>query len=645
MDKQNFKDPKNIDFKNLQSFIDAGKESLGCLPPDFDKNLALIPGLPFKDVDTMNYHFPSLDSQDVWKESPGFMLPDFEIELRKFTNSIETMKESSKDNFRHSLSQLDYMRNSLSGKESLGILKIENLDISFGESSLNPLNDEQDIIERLNTAHIFNKSAGLDVFGSQSGLITPRRLIKSDSAAAALSTRAIYTLSENQSSNGLMTDVNDSVFTEKLKSSPYANDDETIGDLSCIAKDHDMVYLDCTPQPDWPSDLENSSRESAKLHREDVFKEIDIKIPVTSQMQNQKATGSVTSHPEENRQTKVTQVVGNIVQPDTCELTPEKALQNISDILNKSNISAEEKSKGQMLILQLSEILSNTKLDTSRSPKEVPSIYPINDSGNCTKQYSQSFDKEKYEVYEVLDLSRKSCEAPKLETSPNKPLNLSAIPDSVKILNRSNSQPVINTNAGDQKGAAQETIVSKVSSKMTVKINVIKPSPPCVSLRKTQKQNGKPSITTQKGPLKAVIPVRDMKRGSSVTPERSGVASSMKKAKTPQDSKPKPLASSTPTFGNENNATSRLQSTVPSRPATSKRPLAPNSANKNIKQGSCLNKKDIKFPSSRISLGSYDPSSSKLKQNSSMPRRSLPVTPVTNKVQKVKKADKENIPK
>ncbi|VEN47089.1 unnamed protein product [Callosobruchus maculatus] len=493
-----FSDPKHVHVEKLSSPFDDSKESLGCLPPDFENDLDLIPGL----------HFPSSDIHELWDGCQGFMHPDFELELNKFTSKQENMND--KDNFESNLPPLYFLRESLSGKESLGILQIENLNTSFGESSLNPLNDTRDIIKILNTAHIFNTSAGLDSSsGTQAALIAPRKIIKSDSDYLSSSTTPIYSLNRSSfptqlrlTSSTFLREIDDTVFKEKTNCSPQENADETLGNLSCIMKDSDMIYLDCTPQPDWPSDLESSSTENTRLKPGDIFNHIDKKVAPVLQSQNQKTTATVFSHHEI---TKLNSEASAGELHQTNDLTGEEHLQMISKILSKSNISVEQKSKGQMIILQLSEILCSIKC--SSTAEECSSKCTVNDSGNASRQYSQSFEKDKSDMYEVLDLSRKICETPKLDELPRNPINLSVISNDIKKLNRSLSHPNIKTKAVEKTTQELKNNVNR-----DVKVNVIAPTP--TSTAKIHKiQMRKPSNITQKGPLKAVISVRDMRRG------------------------------------------------------------------------------------------------------------------------------------
>nr|CAI5846481.1 unnamed protein product [Callosobruchus analis] len=500
-----FRRPRHVNFEELSSPFDDGKESLGCLPPDFENDLS----------SSTDFCFPSSDIHNSWKRFEGFIHPDFELELNKFTSNAETMKDDPHDNFNSHLTPLDYLRESLSGKESLGILQIGNLDTSFGESSLNPLSDSKDIIMRLNTAHIFNTSTGLDIWpGTQDGLIASRKSIQSNSAYLPSFTTPIYSLSKNPfkrqfepKSSSVLRDMDDTVFKEKIECSPQEKADDTLGNISCIMKDIDMVYLDCTPQPDWPSDLESSSNENTRLKSVDVFKQIDIKVPAVLQLHNQK-TSDTDIHNEENGITKLNSEAS--CQPK--DSTPEELLQMISKILSKSNISVEQKSKGQMMILQLSEILCSTK--SSGSAEECSSNYAVNDSGNASKQYSKSFEKDNYEVYEVLDLSRKRYETFKQDEFPKNPVNLSVISSDVKKLSRSLSHPNIKNKAIEKYTEGPATNVNKEKCRSVVKVNVIAPtSTSTTNLHKIHmRPNSKPSNITQKGPLKAVLPVRDMRR-------------------------------------------------------------------------------------------------------------------------------------
>nr|CAI5870544.1 unnamed protein product [Callosobruchus analis] len=267
------------------------------------------------------------------------------------------------------------------------------------------------------------------------GLIAPRKTIRSDSAYLPSFTIPIYSPSKNPfntqfepKSSSALRDMDDTVFKDKTECSPQENAD---GKPSWTMKDIDMTYLDCTPQPDWPRNLECSSNENTN-----VFKQIDKKVPAVLQLHIQ-ITTDTDIHNEENGITKLNSEASS----QTNDLTPEEYLQMILKILSKSNIIVEQKSKGRMIILYPSEILCSTK--SSGLAEECSSNYAVNDSGNALKQYFKSFEKDNYEVYEVLDLSRKSYEIFKQDEFTRNPVNLSAISSDVKKLNHSISHPNI----------------------------------------------------------------------------------------------------------------------------------------------------------------------------------------------------------
>ncbi|CAG9822969.1 unnamed protein product [Phaedon cochleariae] len=300
---------------------------------------------------------------------------------------------------------------------------------------------------------------------------------------------------------------------------------------------NDSYVLDSTPQPSWPSDLDESVDNEKKLvNTETVFKTVDKLLPEGLHISNEFMKPQNFDSPNEPKDVK-------------------GILQNLSEILNITHRSDQEKSQGQNLLSSLAEMLHGSS--SGSKPQN------LDDSGHSSfVEQNESPNHEKYECYEILDLSKKSLDSDKIRSFDNildlsskveKKINprlsqsFCTIPPSIRV-----TKPYIkvrNSSASGLGSIKNESGTSNLSSKSNdsqgsgnnlPKIFKSKPS----------------SAIANKGPLKAIIPVKDMRRNSlntAVTPEKSqqpsGLSLKSKRTSTPiNEPKLKPVAASTPTF-------------------------------------------------------------------------------------------------
>lgn len=136
--------------------------------------------------------------------------------------------------------------------------------------------------------------------------------------------------------------------------------------------------MDSTPQPDFVEIPDNVPEEDTKkCDTETVFKLIDKMVPDSSK------NSSDSSNSSDN------------LKANSSRSSAKEAIQNLAEILKSEHINVKRKAEGQNLLMSLAGILCN----------ENNSV--LNDSGHSSIELEQDVQ-EKSEVYEILDLRKKS---------------------------------------------------------------------------------------------------------------------------------------------------------------------------------------------------------------------------------------------
>nr|XP_023024730.1 uncharacterized protein LOC111512801 [Leptinotarsa decemlineata]XP_023024731.1 uncharacterized protein LOC111512801 [Leptinotarsa decemlineata] len=559
----------------------------------------------------------SMSFQDVGKESLGILPMDFEKDALSFSNiSFSANRELG---FKSIFNISQNGRESLdSGRESLGILQINKLDDRLGnedenipEIMLSTIPENSEVFGNvLDTAFLF-PSPRKTLFSSTS---SQNSAFPSFNSGSLEEPSKIYSLSriEPASSISSMLDFN-SVPSElnkakmmspeaiekrlRIHSTPGENEfhpsaskffwstgkkiksknlcrksfhaeniefdgekenilhdsiliegkhiAQKIADGSILNNDYGTSILDSTPQPSWPSDLEDSKtkeKDASPCESDVVFKTIDKMLPEPQEnIELRLKTSRVNSTPSKSKDAK-------------------EILQNLSEILNSTHRSDQQRSQGQNLISSLAEILCEGTENH---------VQHLDDSGHSSFiEQNDMSDKYKYEDYEALDLSKKSVDSKDSKSyeytsnvSVNKfPKNILArrfshslsLNSNIRKINLAEENKKRNYSASGLESSKNTTC----NSNSSVKSNDSHGSGSYSITNINGKLKTKAVASgTKKGPLKAVIPVKDMKRNVSnfaQTPEKSQQPSSTslqsKRTSTPiNEPKLKPMAASTPT--------------------------------------------------------------------------------------------------
>lgn len=270
--------------------------------------------------------------------------------------------------------------------------------------------------------------------------------------------------------------------------------------------------LDSTPQPIWPNEFDRSTEaEIPAVEQKTVFKEIDKMIPANTNVVLNLPL-STKHNSSETIKTPSPNSIGNShisSKSDNKLQDPRLILQNLSEILNNTKRSDSQRSKGENLISSLADILCDK---TSNSSKQ---NIALDDSGHSSiAEQSDSPDKISHQCYEVLDLSKRSVGDPKISSSPKKVLDLSLKTriNQVEVNDRL-SQSFDSKNAVSHEDQKKRTpsltsldcLTSKKINNPSVKNNEV-----MLSNFKTKLRSA-PVTANKKGPLKATIPVKEMK--------------------------------------------------------------------------------------------------------------------------------------
>ncbi|XP_056644981.1 uncharacterized protein DDB_G0288805-like [Diorhabda sublineata] len=500
------------------------------------------------------------------RESLGILHPEFEKESNFFNISDKEQLSLSKN--------ILYLEDSDIGRESLGILQINNLNINFG--------DEDEKVPDIMLSFVESVNNSTKVLDTGFLISSPsRQLVSATSQNSGLSFNStsleypskIFTLTKSdqtnsvfshshsifnnanfmttkdldvrsraysqpqQVSNNLMeageffwstgkpTKINkicQDIHHEKLEFDDNKDDmfldsvfiegnyiAQKIADGSFLNDCFENGPLDSTPQPEWPNDLDESIKSKESVNTtESVFKTVDKllpnNVPVYGEFNRKSSSSKSSSASSKSREAK-------------------DILQNLSDIFNTTHKSEKQKSEGLLLLNNLAEMLNNTptsKYDALEDSGHSSILHNESDKpdSNVETNYKKNSD-----FLHKLKSSNNSEENRKKNSGKLEKRNVSIDINSSK--NRNNSNSSVKSN--DSNGSS--SIGVKIKSKFG-------------------------TAGVKKGPLRAVIPIKEMKKGSC-TPERNEQKTlqlQSKKTSTPiNEPKLKPVAASTPTMDNQ----------------------------------------------------------------------------------------------
>ncbi|KAJ8915056.1 hypothetical protein NQ315_014311 [Exocentrus adspersus] len=389
----------------------------------------------------------------------------------------------------------------------------------------------------------------------------------------------------------LSTEFLDSVFIEGHIIAEKIADGSILNDVSS----GEIGTLDSTPQPDWPNDLSynnNNNKECQKCDTESVFKTVDKMLPqplqdsLTIKLKSSKIENSLLNNDktgtslvkvantsnintesndeiyDKTSQTadepNISKLLHNISdiqhEPKKLPLAEKDAkqmLENLSALLNSTNHSDKRKSEGQNLLNSLADMLCQNNSGTQNDLNNFSRL-SMNEQSNS--QITENCELLAMHTGSVNENTHKEILT---RNEPNIPLKPKHIEN---LINKCISQPLGFANGNRKlefgKRNVSESSLNSSKSKMSncsVGSNDSKgsgnSSKPNIGDRTRPKHFGSAS---KKGPLKALIPLEDMKKkGVPITPEKhkqkaSGVQS--KRSSTPvNEPKLKPMATSTPT--------------------------------------------------------------------------------------------------
>ncbi|KAJ8967535.1 hypothetical protein NQ314_002850 [Rhamnusium bicolor] len=368
----------------------------------------------------------------------------------------------------------------------------------------------------------------------------------------------ILDFNEGETSN----DFQDSVFIEGYHIAEKIADGSILNDST----GGEIGILDCTPQPDWPDEInenEDKEKEDLKCNTEIIFKNVDklLPPPVTDTNNLKFKTSKTESNLSSENGDKINKSEGNNSQSseksvsklihNISEIAHEsnklsvsrksqskskdakEILHNLSEILNCTNRSDQQKYEGQNLLSSLANMLSENKSNTKDSS--------LDDSGHSSiHEQPESPNKEKHESFEVLDLRTKTASEDihkEFVSDKNKILDLSSkhiknIADGCLTQSFSSSIPniksipliIIKRKNTSTSGLDFNRDKSTVSNNSSVYSNDSRNSANLSkSLIAGSLRQKTTSYGTKKGPMKAVIPIGDMRKKNNiaVTPEKT----------------------------------------------------------------------------------------------------------------------------
>lgn len=306
-----------------------------------------------------------------------------------------------------------------------------------------------------------------------------------------------------------------------------------------------MGILDSTPQPDWPDISYNENKHDQKCDTEAVFKTVDKMLPPPSKdILNAKLKTSKTdsnsfdenvekmntsdenrrkfSHTSEQNISKLLHNISDIQHEpkkvSSSRKDPKEILENLSELLNCTNPSEKQKSEGKNLLNSLADILCESRSSAKNNR---------DDSGHSSiNEPSDSSNKENHEFFEVLDLRAKTTD--QIPYKENFCANTGVLDLSLKSkpienvagkrLSQSlrSSRPNVQSKSRTEKKSASASSLDMSKNKTSnssVTSNNSKNNSNLAQLQISGKLRQKHTTSNmRKGPMKAIIPIGDMKK-------------------------------------------------------------------------------------------------------------------------------------
>ncbi|XP_072380454.1 uncharacterized protein [Diabrotica undecimpunctata] len=520
--------------ESLEIYPD-GRESLGILSPNFDSEANFF---NFTDRDSLSFKNILLEDSDPGRESLGILqINDLDVNFGNDTDKIPDIKLSFIDNVNQAHQVLDTGFLITSPSKFLISTTSPNSVLSFNSNSLEFPSKIFTLTRTDFSSSLFSPSKSLfnNAHIINSCDVEQRNRINSQPLPAKTTQAEVAFWSTRRPNNKKVSDIfcceqlkfdddkddmfQDSVFIEGNHIA------QKLADGSFLNEHYENGPLDSTPQPEWPTDMDDSgSRNEENDHKVDtetVFKTIDKLVPsLKSKSEPNTKSSSSSSSSTRSRDAK-------------------EMLQNLSDIFNTTHKSDKMKLEGRKLLSSLAEILNNTQ---SSKDEE--------DSGHSSIIDNDS-DKDKPDMADGIEPTQISEQPQTIEPT------VKSEAKTTSQLSQSSS-----LDKKEQKLERRNSSISSVSLPTTNKprtsSNAVKSAPnigPSFG-SKFKPKIGNPGLKA--GPLRAVIPVKDMKKRHS-TPERieqKTLQIQSKRTSTPiNEPRIKPMASSTPTLGNTDSHT------------------------------------------------------------------------------------------
>ncbi|KAK5644516.1 hypothetical protein RI129_005816 [Pyrocoelia pectoralis] len=325
---------------------------------------------------------------------------------------------------------------------------------------------------------------------------------------------------------------NDSVFMEANNVAfKIANGSLLLND-NCVQE----VSLDCESPPK----LVDLDEEELPINNADsVFKQVNKLLP---QEDNKHDNGELCQKEEVKK--NLSNIFENVQRRRSSSSSgstrdPNEILLNLSAIINNDRRDSKQSQEGRQLLYSLADILCAENLSKSKCDH-------LDDSGHSSIEQEEQNDQDVnacFEVFDVRMISKSNDDMQALDLSTKNKTDGSrrlsqsfTLPSPPKLFNRLKSHSTSGSSISSSKVGSVKTNVSKL---------------------KPKKIEDKRKST--KGPLKAVIPVMDMAKGksvstriSNVTPPKLPVSSifTTKRTSTPiSEPQLKPVAQSTPGIG------------------------------------------------------------------------------------------------
>uniref|UniRef100_A0A6P7GZ56 Uncharacterized protein DDB_G0280205-like isoform X1 n=1 Tax=Diabrotica virgifera virgifera TaxID=50390 RepID=A0A6P7GZ56_DIAVI len=513
--------------------ISDGRESLGILPPNFDSEANFF---NFTDRDSLNFKNILLEDSDPGRESLGILqINDLNVNFGNDTDTMPDIKLSFIDKVNQTHQILDTGFLITSPSKFLISATSPNSVLSFNSNSLEFPSKIFTLTRTDFSSSLFSPSKSLfnNAHIINSCDVEQRNRINSQPLPTKTTQAEVAFWSTRRPNYKKDSDI---LCYEQLKFDDDKDDmfqdsvfiegnhiAQKLADGSFLNEHYEYGPLDSTPQPEWPTDMDDSeSKKEENDHKVDtgtVFKTIDKLVPSVSQSKSEPNTKNSTSSSSSTRSREA-----------------KEMLQNLSDIFNTTHKSDKMKLEGRKLLSSLAEMLNNTQSSKDEEDSGHSSIID-NDSDKDKPDVSDGIKPNQISEHTQTVEPTIKPEAAKTTSQLSQSSTLDKKEQNLERRNSSTSCVNLTT-----------TNKSRTNSNSSVK-SALSIGPSLGT--KFKPKVGNPGLKT--GPLRAVIPVKDMKKGTS-TPDRieqKTVQIQSKRTSTPiHEPRIKPMASSTPTLGN-----------------------------------------------------------------------------------------------